>query len=68
MTKSLGGATYYLANEAATSAGVSKKTLLRWIGERRVKEAAKRDRNGWRLFSEEEVRAIVRYAQGVQSE
>lgn len=63
MPKLLEGKQFYLAHEAAKVAGISKQTLLRWITENRVKDSAKRDRNGWRLFSEPEVRAISRFAQ-----
>jgi DNA-binding transcriptional MerR regulator len=60
----LAGATYLLAHEAARTAGISKATLLRWIEQNIVKDAQKRDRNGWRLFSEAEVAAIIRAAHG----
>ena len=68
VTKAVGGTNYYLASEAAKVAGISKPTLLRWINEQRVQDAAKRDRNGWRLFSEAEVRAITRLAQRVEGQ
>ena len=48
---------------AAKVAGVSKQALLRWIAENRDKDAAKRDRNGWLLFTYPEVREITRFAQ-----
>lgn len=63
MAKTLNGKKYYLAHEAAALAGISKATLLRWVARRLVTDAAKRDRNGWRLFSEPEVQAIRRHAQ-----
>ena len=55
--------TYYSAHETAQAAGISKPTLLRWIKHKRIKDSAKRDRNGWRLFSELEVEAIRKLAQ-----
>ncbi|MBX3589460.1 MAG: hypothetical protein KF755_01005 [Burkholderiaceae bacterium] len=63
MPKIVDGKEFYLAHEVAKVAGISKQTLLRWITEKRVKDAAKRDRNGWRLFTEPEVEAISRFAQ-----
>ncbi|UUX96605.1 hypothetical protein [Aquabacterium sp. J223] len=63
MPKVVDGKQFYLAHETAKVAGVSKQTLLRWITENRIKDAAKRDRNGWRLFTEPEVKAITRFAQ-----
>lgn len=57
------GKTYLSAQETATAAGISKPTLLRWIKSNRVKDSAKRDRNGWRLFAPAEVEAIRNHAQ-----
>lgn len=51
----------YQAREAARMAGVSKNTLLRWLRQGKVKEVA-RDRNGWRIFSAEDVERICAYA------
>jgi len=62
MPTQLDGKTYFSAQETADAASISKPTLLRWIKTKRVKEAAKRDRNGWRLFAEPEVQAIVKTA------
>jgi hypothetical protein len=58
MPTPLNGKTYYSAQETADAAGISKPTLLRWIKSKRVSDAEKRDRNGWRLFAEPEVEAI----------
>lgn len=51
----------YRTKDVAEQAGVSKETILRWLKERKVREPD-RDRNGWRVFTEEEVRNIVSYA------
>ena len=51
----------YRTKAVAERAGVSRETLLRWLKEAKVKEPS-RDRNGWRAFSDEDVRAIVEYA------
>jgi len=63
MPTPMNGASYYSAHETATAAGISKPTLLRWIKAKRVKDSAKRNRNGWRLFAEAEVAAIRKLAQ-----
>ena len=60
--RTLDAGRYLLAHEAAKTAGISKATLLRWIEQGIVPDAGKRDRNGWRLFSEVEVDAICRIA------
>jgi hypothetical protein len=42
---------------AAKALGVSKSTLLRWISEKRVTDV-KRDRNGWRVFTGQDLKRI----------
>ena len=49
------------AHEVAGLAGISKNTLLRWLKAGKVPEVA-RDRNGWRIFSEEDVARVKAYA------
>lgn len=51
----------YRTKQVADRAGISKETLLRWLKEGKVREPD-RDRNGWRAFSEEDVRGIVGFA------
>lgn len=46
------------AAEAAAAAGISKPTLLRWIKLGKIADAARRDRNGWRIFDQDEVTRI----------
>lgn len=48
--------------EIATRAGVHKDTLLRWLRRGLIAEP-RRDRHGWRHFSEPEAQAIIRFAQ-----
>jgi len=52
---------YLQAHEVAGLAGISKNTLLRWLKAGKVPEVA-RDRNGWRVFSEEDVARVRAYA------
>jgi len=51
----------FTTHEVAQKAQVHRDTLLRWLREGRIPEPA-RDRNGWRIFTQEEVQAVVRYA------
>jgi DNA methylase/MerR HTH family regulatory protein len=48
-------------SEVARRAGVHRDTLLRWLRSGLVKEPA-RDRHGWRLFSTQDLDAILNYA------
>ena len=46
---------YYSTSEACKLAGTSRPTFLRWVREGRVEDVKTRDRNGWRLFTEEDI-------------
>ncbi len=64
MVRMLGGNKFYFIQEVADIAGVSRQTMHRWLKEGRIDEPA-RDRNGWRIFDESEVRAIKKAAERV---
>ena len=49
---------------AARELGVSKNTLLRWINIGKVHDV-KRDRNGWRVFTETDISRIKNEIEGV---
>ena len=51
----LNGETYYRTAEVCRMIGISRNTLFRWLREGVFREAERRDRRGWRLFTEEEV-------------
>lgn len=61
MPERLGGKIYYRTNEVAEAVGVSRQTLLRWFREKRVRDV-KRDRNGWRLFTEGDIARLREWA------
>ena len=60
--KEIEGRTYYSTKEVCQMAGISKSTLFRWIKKGIIKDADFRDRNLWRLFSEENVEEICKEA------
>ena len=55
MPLEVGGIPYYRTTEAARRAGISRSTLLRWLSDERISIPDRRDRNGWRLFSDEDL-------------
>ena len=61
MPKRIAEQVFYSTQEAATAAGISKATLLRWLKNGDVREP-KRDRRGWRIFSENDVGEIKAWA------
>ena len=58
MPKTIKNKTYYRTSEACKEAGISKATLFRWIKEGILKDVGRKDRNGWRLFSEKDISII----------
>jgi len=52
------GKTYYRTGETAQLAGISRSTLLRWLDSGIIKDTPRRDRRGWRLFSEDELETL----------
>ena len=54
----LNGITYYRTAEACHQAGVSKNTFLRWVRDGILLDVGNRDRRGWRLFSETDLRKL----------
>jgi DNA-binding transcriptional MerR regulator len=49
-------------SQAAKKIGVSPITLKRWLLLKKVNEVS-RDRNGWRVFTDEDIRRIRSYAE-----
>jgi len=58
MPKEIDGKTYYLTSEACEVAGISRQALFRWIRDGFIEDVELRDRNGWRLFTEEEIQKL----------
>lgn len=58
MPVDIGGQTYYRTAEACARARVSRATLFRWL-KAGILATSRRDRRGWRLFTEEDMNAIL---------
>lgn len=58
MPKQIKGQTYFRTTEACKMAGISKATLFRWIKEGILDDVGRKDRNGWRLFSDGDIAKI----------
>ena len=62
MSISINGCQYYQTAEACAAAGVSKNTFLRWVREGTIHDVSRRDRRGWRLFTEEDLQRLKKEA------
>jgi predicted site-specific integrase-resolvase len=58
MSVSINHQTYFMIAEACEIAGTNRNTLLRWIREGRFADVKIRDRNGWRLFSKDDIERL----------
>jgi DNA-binding transcriptional MerR regulator len=50
--------TYFQIAKACKIAGTNRNTLLRWIRNGRFPDVKTRDRNGWRLFTEDDIERL----------
>ncbi len=55
----LAGQRYYKTSEACQMAGMSRNTYFRWVRKGSFGDAKQRDRHGWRLFTEDEVKRLT---------
>jgi len=60
------GVSYFRTTEAAHSVGISRSTLLRWLSQRRVELPERRDRNGWRVFTREDIDVLRDAAEHIE--
>ena len=49
---------YYRTAEVCRIVGISRNTLFRWFKTGLLKEKIHRDRRGWRLFTENQVKVL----------
>ena len=67
MPLKINGITYYKTNEACKMAGISRATFFRWVKEGAIEDVSRKDRRGWRLFTEEEIEKLKEEANKVIS-
>ncbi len=54
----INGQTYYRTAEVCRRVGISRNTLFRWLREGVSEAPESRDRRGWRLFTEDDVKKL----------
>jgi DNA-binding transcriptional MerR regulator len=57
MPRDINGQRYYTASEVCREVDISRPTLFRWL-KRGVLTRLHRDRRGWRMFTEDDLRNI----------
>jgi DNA-binding transcriptional MerR regulator len=66
MPVSLNGNKFYLTAEACEKAGTSKNTFLRWVREGTFDDVRLRNRNGWRLFTDNDLKRLTIIVQRIR--
>ena len=66
MSVTINGIAYYRTAEVCQSVGIGRSTLLRWLRDDVVNSQPCRDRRGWRLFSEADVKKIKNEANHIK--
>jgi DNA-binding transcriptional MerR regulator len=54
----LDGQTFYNTGEACRLAGANRDTFLRWVRQSKFTDVEYRDRNGWRLFTDDDIQRL----------
>ena len=57
MSREISGQKYYTATEVCREVAISRPTLFRWL-KRGVLTRLHKDRRGWRMFTEDDLRKI----------
>ena len=60
------GETYYRTSEVCQVVGIGRSTLLRWLKDGIFVGVPRRDRRGWRLFTEADIKRIEEEAHKVK--
>jgi predicted site-specific integrase-resolvase len=67
MPITINGSQYYQTHEACQMAGITKNTFLRWVSNGSLMDVSRRDRRGWRLFTEDDLSKLINEANRVQT-
>ena len=65
MPVNINGNTFYRTKEALEKIGISRPTWFRWLKDNLVDDVKHTDRRGWRLFTEDDIERISKFANTV---
>lgn len=68
MTIAINGKTYYRTAEVCQIVGISRNTLFRWLKKSCLGTNSRRDRRGWRLYTEDEINRLKAEAELIVEE
>lgn len=58
--------TFYNTREACKLAGTNRHTFLRWVRQKKFTDVEHRDRNGWRLFTDDDVQRLKAHVNHIE--
>jgi predicted site-specific integrase-resolvase len=58
MIMKIDGQKFYSVSDACSLAGISRVTFLRWVRQGKFVDVDHRNRNGWRLFTEDDLNRL----------
>lgn len=61
MPKTIAGKKYYRTQEALSIAGLPRSTFFKWLREDKVEDVKYKDRNGWRLFTDDDIKKLKKF-------
>lgn len=59
------GKKFYRTHEALAQIGISRSTLFKWLREEKIPDVKHKDRRGWRLFTEKEIKEIKTFNESI---
>jgi hypothetical protein len=66
MSVKLDGQTFYNTQEACKLAGTNRYTFLRWVRQNKFTDVEHRDRNGWRLFTQDDLQRLKSHVNHIE--
>jgi len=61
MPRTISGKKFYRTQEALELVGLPRSTFFKWLKEEKIADVKYKDRNGWRLFTDEEIKKLIKF-------
>ena len=61
MPLTISGKKYYRTQEALELVGLPRSTYFKWLKEEKIEDVKYKDRNGWRLFTDDEIKNLKKF-------
>ena len=65
MPLTISGKKYYRTAEALELIGLPRSTFFKWLKEEKVEDVKYKDRNGWRLFTDDDIKKLRRFKETI---